>query len=500
MAGSITMNQYIKRLKVVGLHRRVDLAMEFSEGVNIVHGVNGAGKTTMLHILANAANLDLERFTALAFRSIYMEVADGPPITIFAEPGQNGSHSSQVALHIDGDHVATSPPRENQTERDEHPRHRGRRQIRQIRAWMRNRGISLEATYFPAFRTMSEAWSSLDLSELFQNGMLRRRSPTLFPGRSVPHSMEPDAYRGSPEYEAQTALARELFGQFVPQIAYPSPREIQRELDAEIQRAVNRLAGGDRSLLSDTFHRVFAAISQEASEDGEDPRTPDAIRTRIGDQLQKLQNLQSEYGLPDINSDFDALQSQIDSSGSLAQDQDVTTTRVLRVYEHALEERENNLRDAFETVRAYINAVNRFFNDKQLVTASTHEIDATPRLQIRYGDGNLSELDTLSSGERQIAGLIYSASRMARGSVILVDEPELSLHIDWQRTIIKAMVQQLPLKQLIVCTHSPVVGAEYGDQMKELVPQATEFSFSQTMKGDCGSEEWAELDDSEEID
>ena len=485
------MNQYIKHLKVIGLHRRFDLDMEFSEGVNVVYGVNGAGKTTMLHILANAANLDLERFTALAFRSIHMEVANGPTITISAEPQQTASNMSQIALYIDDNHVVTLPSEENSLDRDENPRDRG---LRRTRALIRSMGISLRATYFPAFRTMSEAWSSLDFSELLQNGVFRRRFLSSTASRYLFHRREPDVHQEFAEYEAQTALARELFGQFVPEIAYPSPREIQRELDAEIQRALNRLAGGDRSLLSGAFHRVFAAITQGASDDGEDQRNPAAIRTSIGDQLLQLQDLQSEYGLPDISSDFDGLRSAIESAGSLAQYQDITTTRVLRVYEHALEERENNLRDAFDTVRAYINAVNQFFNEKQLVTASTHEIDATPRLQIRYGDGNLSELDTLSSGERQVAGLIYSASRMASGNVILVDEPELSLHIDWQRTIIRAMVQQLPLKQLIVCTHSPVIGAEYGDQMKELVPLATEAKLSPTMKEDDILEESDGLD------
>ena len=49
------------------------------------------------------------------------------------------------------------------------------------------------------------------------------------------------------------ALTREIFGEFVPYVNYPSPRDIQRNLDEAIQLAVNRLAIGDRSLLSEAF-------------------------------------------------------------------------------------------------------------------------------------------------------------------------------------------------------------------------------------------------------
>ena len=301
------------------------------------------------------------------------------------------------------------------------------------------------------------------------------------------------------EYEVQTTLAREIFGPFVPRIRYPSPREIQRDLDDEIRRAQNRLAGGDQFLLSETFQGVFSAISRRDSDDRDETRAPDEIRDSIRKQLDQLQNLQSEYGLPDIGSDFDALRSGLGSPSDLVRSDDVTTTRVLSVYEYVLAERKKNLQEAFDTVRAYITAVNHFFNKKQLVTASTDKNDTTPRLHIKHEDGTLSELDTLSSGERQVAGLIYSASRVAQGNVVLVDEPELSLHIDWQRIIIKAMVEQLPSKQLIVCTHSPVIGAEYGDKMKELVAQPTRFKSTQIPEMPDDLENWDEFDGPEDI-
>lgn len=457
------MNQFIKRLVVVGLHGRFDIDISFSDGVNIVFGINGAGKTTLLHLLANAANLDIERFTSLIFQTIKLEIANGPTFELERQVSLQSGHHPQVVLRIDGEHIAVVPDFQE----------RNRRQIQLHREEIRTvlEANSIETTYFPAFRTLGEAWSSFNLSELAHGGVLRRRLLPNRPSLDVPRQWHREARPSSADLDAQiiqTALAREVFGEFVPFIDYPSPRDIQRELDNAIQRAVNRLASDDRSLLSDVFNRVFEAITHGWGDDT-DYRTPEEIRDHIGKQLEQLQKTQAEYGIPDSNSAFDALKSQLDSTEILGQEPDDTTTRVLRVYESALSQRDENLKTAFARVRNYIDAVNDFFNGKQLATAPASEYDSTLRLHILHEDGTVSQLEALSSGERQITGLIYSASHIAQGNIILVDEPELSLHIDWQRTIIGAMVQQLPAKQLIVCTHSPIIGAEYDDRMIELV-------------------------------
>ena len=115
--------------------------------------------------------------------------------------------------------------------------------------------VEIQATYFPAFRTMIEAWSSMDRSDsLFRHFLesRRRTQRRVMPGRRI-----------RPTF-ASTELARTVFGNFVPSINYPSPREIEQQIDLAIQRAVNRLAAEDRSLLSNAFTGVFGAISQDS--------------------------------------------------------------------------------------------------------------------------------------------------------------------------------------------------------------------------------------------
>ncbi|BAZ05441.1 hypothetical protein [Calothrix sp. NIES-3974] len=40
------MPNYLKIIEIIGLHHRFDIIHDFSPGVNILHGVNGTGKTT----------------------------------------------------------------------------------------------------------------------------------------------------------------------------------------------------------------------------------------------------------------------------------------------------------------------------------------------------------------------------------------------------------------------------------------------------------------------
>ena len=64
----------------------------------------------------------------------------------------------------------------------------------------------------------------------------------------------------------------------------------------------------------------------------------------------------------------------------------------------------------------------------------------------------------LSSGEKQMLIILLTTLIQDRQPyVLLMDEPEVSLHFDWQKRLI-AMVQQLnPNAQIILTTHSPAV-------------------------------------------
>ncbi len=463
------MNQYVKRLVVSALHGRFDIDIVFADDVNVIHGSNGTGKTTLLHILANLINLDIERFTHLRYDSIQLQIANGVNIELRGRPTESTSHVTDVELIVNETSVGTWP-----REPDEHQEQLGRperwRRVQELQRIKQNLHVLIDVTYIPAFRTMIEAWSTLNTLPLTRRNVRQRHEDTT--ARQRRQAALRETRRSLSRNFTATELAREFFGEFVPEIVYPSPRHIELRIDHAIQRAVNRLASEDRSLLSNAFNKIFNAISQGPSTTHDRQSPPAVIRKSISEQLDRLQSTQAEYGLAESHSAFTELKSQIASSRLLKSEHDESTQRILRIYEETLTQRTKNVDDAFKRVRQYIDSVNAFLHGKQMVTA-TPDIESTPSLQIRHDDNTLSPLETLSSGERQIAGLIYSASNVAQGNIVLVDEPELSLHIDWQRQVLRAMLQQLPSKQLIVCTHSPIIGSDYIDNMIELVPRPT---------------------------
>ena len=76
------MPRYIKHIKAEGVLGRFDIDQEFQEGVNVLFGKNGTGKTTLLHILANLLNGDYKRFAYTEFRTIRAQLDDETDIVV----------------------------------------------------------------------------------------------------------------------------------------------------------------------------------------------------------------------------------------------------------------------------------------------------------------------------------------------------------------------------------------------------------------------------------
>jgi predicted ATPase len=61
----------------------------------------------------------------------------------------------------------------------------------------------------------------------------------------------------------------------------------------------------------------------------------------------------------------------------------------------------------------------------------------------------------LTSGQKQVLALIIAVQNAKQGSLILIDEPELSLHVDWQSALVEQLHAPLTGSQLVIATHSP---------------------------------------------
>lgn len=79
-------------------------------------------------------------------------------------------------------------------------------------------------------------------------------------------------------------------------------------------------------------------------------------------------------------------------------------------------------------------------------------------LKVRLDLGEIIPYTKLSSGEQQI---IYIFLKVANATLdkalILMDEPEISLHLSWQEKLIAEMRNINPDSQIIIVTHSPAI-------------------------------------------
>jgi hypothetical protein len=83
-------------------------------------------------------------------------------------------------------------------------------------------------------------------------------------------------------------------------------------------------------------------------------------------------------------------------------------------------------------------------------------------IKIESGHQEDISLAMLSSGEKHIL-LLFVETLLAEQSSLIIDEPEISMHIDWQRKLIASMQQLNPSAQLIMASHSPEIMADVED-------------------------------------
>jgi energy-coupling factor transporter ATP-binding protein EcfA2 len=86
-------------------------------------------------------------------------------------------------------------------------------------------------------------------------------------------------------------------------------------------------------------------------------------------------------------------------------------------------------------------------------------------------DGGSFRPSLLSSGEQHELVILYELLfHTAPGSMLLIDEPEISLHVDWQRAFLGDLGEMARLSEFdaLVATHSPQIIGDRADLMVEL--------------------------------
>ncbi len=108
----------------------------------------------------------------------------------------------------------------------------------------------------------------------------------------------------------------------------------------------------------------------------------------------------------------------------------------------------------------YENEVNEYFS-----TSKKFSLNEDGEFRIKSKNRQI-RLQDLSSGEKHIMTILGRATlSKVNGAVFVADEPELSLHLDWQRKILSSIKRLSPLSQIIVATHSPSIFTKGANQI-----------------------------------
>ncbi|QOF82718.1 MULTISPECIES: AAA family ATPase [unclassified Pseudomonas] len=136
------------------------------------------------------------------------------------------------------------------------------------------------------------------------------------------------------------------------------------------------------------------------------------------------------------------------------------THALVQSYESLQEKKEA----IFQPINKFIDVVNSLFSPQKKV-----EISPQNELIVRSRTGLKIEIEDLSSGEKQLLIILGQALLQESGQVVYIaDEPELSLHIDWQERLTTSISKLNPNAQIVFATHSPDIVGEHPDNVMDM--------------------------------
>ncbi len=175
---------------------------------------------------------------------------------------------------------------------------------------------------------------------------------------------------------------------------------------------------------------------------------------------------------------FQSLIKDIEEKNNQSEKSSLTVPTVLKLNEIAkirkiisiAERMEKDKAIARKPIEVFLDTMNEFIgkgeDDKSI------SIDTNGRIYFTTKSNNKHiSIQSLSSGEKQLitffANMIFRVKSTEAG-IFVVDEPELSLHLSWQKIFVEKSMQINKNIQLIFATHSPEFIGSHRDKMYKL--------------------------------
>lgn len=470
------MDYFIRRVTINGLFEKDNnYKIDLSEGCNCIYGGNGTGKTTIINLIVNSLNLELNSLAKTPFESITILLAKSGQLrakkfftlTRKLPEADNRFRTVNLKYSIDGEpkpHSFAVRPREDYERIEE----RYSVKIEHLKTLLHEK---VNLTHVPLLRIHdSELLGLRDERDEFLHRSLRSRrvSPQhineiMDPSIRVLSSLQKQFIaEAGKTTKTITEKLETLKSQIIEKVM------IDSSLIKQVSKAFSKVSKAIKDEVEDVDVAAYIAKLNEAKIDVPEKKIyehfqtwkelNDSVKTNF-ETLQRHENTKisdkkraentekfntSYFSLFAMSHFHDRFLSIVDDVESM-QEEKSELTKSFRDYEHE--------------VNSYLNNKKRFIlNDDGKFSV--------------YSDKRKIQLTELSSGEKHILTILGRAALSSdEGAIFVADEPELSLHLDWQRMILPSIINLSPKSQIIVATHSPSIHA----------PQATEIDLEECM-------------------
>lgn len=247
---------------------------------------------------------------------------------------------------------------------------------------------------------------------------------------------------------------RDLIASVRAALAARTLDETFRWISSQAYRAANE---GSESVNS-IYGRVVRGLSGYVVSDIE------VNTAQLVSRLQSIANTSSLYARYEFTSPLSATEMAADIDQAQPGQRQVIQ-EILTPYLDGLDARLAALKPIYETTSTFVQSVNKFYSRKKL------HFSLTRGFSIVSDSGEKLELGQLSSGELQLLLLFcYTLNARERRTVIMIDEPEISLNVKWQRALISSLEQlsQRSNVQFFFASHSIDMISNHRDNVAHL--------------------------------
>lgn len=434
------------RMEVVGLFDRFTHRIPMPSAdkpIRFLSAPNGYGKSTALRIIDDLARGQWRSLANTYFASATLEFESGSALTVRRSVTPRGYADLTLSLQVPDEPAITgriSAPNRKDASLDDLPpwiRRIGPSEYRNLRT-----GEELSAD--DLVRALDY---STDLESPSDDGplapelvhSLRRLSVFYLDAQRLRTEIREESSR-----RAVTPSLQEADNDY-------SINEISYRVAQVLRRARFEYAQAGRRAERTFPARVLRALHTPG---GTNHVTADSLEerfTRLRNEEEHLQSLSLTDGMmDDIRDDFLHAES--------------TALAILGQYLDDIEERFGLLEQTARQLTLFRDTLNSMLEDKSVRFAADTRWGRTRHtgLEVIASDGRPIPLTALSSGEQHLVvmfGRILFQRRPQKGGLVLLDEPEISLHPQWQIALSRALKQVAAVNdcRMLLATHSPTM-------------------------------------------